>query len=156
LIRVWRLCQAIHQAAAFDGEGARRYGGRWNPKGRAVVYTAATLSLAALEILVHADGDLLAVEFAAFAVDIPDAVPIESVVLDDLPARWGDEFPALICRRWGCAWLDRAETAVLAVPSAIIPAETNYLLNPAHPDFAKLVIGAPAPFAFDPRLYRGE
>ncbi|WP_217807303.1 RES family NAD+ phosphorylase [Methylomagnum ishizawai] len=105
MIRAWWLCQTAHGAGAFDGEDARRYGGRWNHKESAVVYTAATQSLAALEILVHTDSGLLAVEY-------------------------------------------------LAVPSAIIPTETNDLLNPAHRDFAQLRIGEPSNFTFDPRLRR--
>lgn len=154
MIRAWRLCQAVHGATAFSGEGARRYGGRWNHKGRAVVYTAATQSLAALEILVHADRDLLAVEYLAFPVDIPTGMALERIEPDALPPDWREEYPPTACRNLGGAWLERNPTAVLAVPSALIPAETNYLLNPVHPDFARLRIGTPSVFTFDPRLRR--
>jgi len=77
--RVWRLCQAAQQATAFSGDGARRYGGRWNPKGLSAVYTAVTQSLAALEILVHVDTDLVPNDFVLFAVDIPDNAIISSI-----------------------------------------------------------------------------
>lgn len=154
MIRVWRLCQAVHEAAAFSGEGARRYGGRWNDKGRTAVYTAATQSLAMLEILVHADSDLLESEYAVFAVDIPEEVAIERIALDSLPVRWQEEHPPLVCRSLGNAWLERARSAVLAVPSAIVPVEINYLLNPIHPDFAKLNLHPPFWYRFDQRLWR--
>lgn len=156
MIRAWRLCQAAHGAVAFSGEGARRYGGRWNPKGRAAVYTASSLSLAALEILVHADSDLLGNEYLAFAVDIPEDVAVECLEVSGLPASWREEYPPLACRDLGGAWLARGEAAVLAVPSAVIPVETNYLLNPAHADFARLRIQAPTVFRFDARLWRRE
>ena len=154
MIRAWRLCLAAHRATAFSGDGARRYGGRWNHKGQAAVYTAATQSLAALEILVHADTDLVANDYVVFAVDIPDGVAVERVALADLPPQWREEYPPSVCRDLGSAWLAQGRAAVLAVPSAVIPAETNYLLNPEHPDFASLLIKAPSAFMFDPRLWR--
>lgn len=147
----------MHGAVAFSGEGARRYGGRcWNPKGRAAVYTASSLSLAALEILVHADSDLLGNEFLAFAVDIPEDLAVERLELSGLPASWREEYPPLACRGLGGAWLERGGSAVLAVPSAVVPVETNYLLNPDHADFARLRIQAPTVFQFDARLWQRE
>lgn len=121
-----------------------------------MIYTAATQSLAMLEILVHADSDLLANEFAAFAIEIPDGVFIEHARLADLPGSWREESPSLACRSIGNAWLEQARSVALAVPSAIVPAETNYLLNPAHSDFPKLKLGAPLLFRFDSRLGRRE
>ena len=154
MIRAWRLCQAAHQGTAFTGEGARRYGGRWNHKGQAAVYTAATQSLSALEILVHTDTDLVANDYVVFAVDFPADVAIETVLPAELPPRWRDEYPPLACQSLGGAWLEQGRSAVLAVPSAIIPSETNYILTPGHPEFAQLLIQPPAPFTFDPRLWR--
>jgi RES domain-containing protein len=72
LIQAWRLCQAAHTATAFNGDGARIYGGRWNNKGQPVIYTASSLSLAALEVLAHADTDLMPNDFFSFVVSIPD------------------------------------------------------------------------------------
>ena len=83
---------------AFSGDGARRYGGRWNPKGQPAVYTAATQSLAALEVLVHVDTDLVPNDFVVFAVDIPNALGIEQITLADLPPGWRDEYPPLTCQ----------------------------------------------------------
>jgi RES domain-containing protein len=149
---VWRLCQTAHQSTAFRGDGARRYGGRWNRKGQAAVYTAATQSLAALEVLVHVDTDLVVNDSVVFAVDIPDDVAIERMLLTELPPDWREEYPPLACQTLGGVWLEQGRSVVLAVPSAIIPAETNYLLNPEHSDFDRLIIQPPTPFKFDPRL----
>ncbi|MFI3118916.1 MAG: RES family NAD+ phosphorylase [Methylococcaceae bacterium] len=155
MIRVWRLCQSSHQASAFTGEGARRYGGRWNQKGQNVVYTAATRSLAALEIFVHVDTDLILNNFVAFAVDIPDAtVAIEIISCNDLASNWRNIYPPFDSQLIGGRWIEQCKTAVLAVPSAVIPEENNYLLNPLHPDFAKLVIHPPVPFTFDLRFWK--
>jgi RES domain-containing protein len=148
------LCQAAHQATAFSGEGARRYGGRWNLKGQPTIYTAATLSLAALEILVHVDTDLIPNDFIAFAVDIPKYIRIEKLSPADLPPDWREAYPPLSCQLAGSQWLTHSESAVLAIPSAIIPEESNYLLNPLHPDFAKISIQLPVAFTFDARLWR--
>lgn len=154
MIRVWRLCQAAYQQDAFSGEGARRYGGRWNNKGQPAVYTAATQSLAALEILVHVDTDLAPNDFVVFAVDIPGKRFVEyndpNVLADD----WRDRQPPLACQALGSAWLKENKTPVLAVPSAIIPEETNYILNPRHPKFSKLIISPLKPFLFDQRLWQ--
>lgn len=154
MTRVWRLCQARHQTEAFSGAGARRYGGRWNRKGQAAIYTAATQSLAALEVLVHIDTDLVPSDFVVFGVDIPESLPIHSLTLDELPTAWRDEYPPLTCQRLGAEWLENGRSAVLAVPFAVIPAEINYLINPLHPDFQHMTVYPPTPFIFDERLWR--
>ncbi|MEQ1529302.1 MAG: RES domain-containing protein [Methylococcales bacterium] len=154
-MQVWRLCQAKHQATAFSGEGARLYGGRWHHKGQAAVYTASTQSLAALEILAHIDTDLIPNNFVAFAVDIPDQeIAITQVFATDLPSDWREAYPPLSCQLVGSQWLSQTQTAVLRVPSAIIPQEQNFILNPAHPDFSKLSIHLANAFNFDHRLWR--
>ena len=150
-MRVWRIATAAH--AAFDGEGARRYGSRWTPKGVAAVYTSATLSLAALERFVHTDPDLEPADLVAVAVDINDELPMLELDIAQLPANWR-EYPAPDpLDQLGGNWLAGARTAILAVPSAVIPHERNYAMNPAHADFRRLVIGRPEPFSFDPRMW---
>ncbi len=120
-------------------------GGRWNPKGVPVVHTAASLALAALELLVHTDDDLLPTELVYFAVDIPDAISMEHVAIGDLPPDWRAYPPTDALQDVG---------AVLAVASAVIPEERNFLLNPLHPDFSRITWDAPQPFRSDPRLRR--
>lgn len=149
-MRVWRISRRAYQA--LDGEGARLFGGRWNSEGVPVVYTSSTLSLAALESLVHvqiedAPDDLVSVE-----IDIPDDAGVEQVVMFDLPADWNqvEDHPA--CAELGNAWTAGAQTLVLRVPSAIIPHEYNVLLNPRHPDMRRVRVVAVREFSVDPRL----
>lgn len=148
----WRLTKKKHVATAFDGTGASAVGGRWNSCGTAVVYCSATLSLAALEVLVHLDARTR-LTFAALAVDFEDS-SVEVLDRAGLPSTWRENPAGTETRRLGDEWVAEARSLVLAVPSAIVPIEFNYLINPAHPDFKKLKIGAPQPFVFDPRLVR--
>jgi len=150
-VRLWRI--ATRARAAFDGEGARRYGSRWTPKGVAVVYASATLSLAALERFVHTDPDLEPTDLVAVFVDVDDDIPIHSVDRGQLPADWR-QYPAPdALGRLGESWIAGRGTAILAVPSAVIPHEWNYVLDLGHMDFGRLVVGRPAPFSFDPRMW---
>ena len=154
MTRVWRLCQVAQQTNAFSGEGAARYGGRWNSLGMPAMYAAGSLSLAVLEVLVHVDTDLLSNDFVAFAVDIPEELPSESIILDELPKNWRDEYPPEYCCQLGNQWLQAGTTAILWVPSAIVPNETIALLNPRHQDFGQLVIHPAESFQFDHRPRR--
>ncbi len=150
-MRVWRIATAAH--AAFDGEGARRYGSRWTPKGVAAVYTSATLSLAVLERFVHTDPDLEPADLVAVVVDVDDEIPVHALDIGQLPADWR-AYPAPDpLGRLGGEWLAASRTTILAVPSVVIPHERNYVLNPEHADFRRLVISRPEPFSFDPRMW---
>lgn len=153
-MRVWRLVTSPFIKGAFTGEGARLAGGRWNPKGIPIVYTASSLALAALEVLVHVDEDLLPTEMAYFAVEIPDVLLIEQVALSDLPSDWRTYPPPESLQDFGAAWFTRRTSAVLTVASAVIPEEHNVLLNPLHPDFSQISWDSPKPFQWDPRLRR--
>ena len=147
----WRIVKQRLARSAFDGEGARRYGGRWNSRGVAVVYLAQTQSLAALEILVHIDSPQLLERYVAIPVSI-DPNLIELIEISSLPKNWAAYPPPKRIRAIGDDWVASASSAVLQVPSVIVPLENNFLLNPRHPDFPKLKIGKPVPFKFDPRL----
>ncbi|MFU2209004.1 RES family NAD+ phosphorylase [Solidesulfovibrio sp. C21] len=150
----WRVFQTRHIATALSGDGAKAYGGRWNTKGKAVVYAAATLSLAELEILVHVqDYTLLAAaQYSCIRLMFASRL-VTNISPHDLPADWQRiEHPA--CKHIGDAWISQGRTPVLAVPSVVIPQETNYLINPNHPDFASISASAPRPFPFDARLIK--
>jgi RES domain-containing protein len=151
-VRVWRIASAAH--AAFDGEGARRYGSRWTPKGLPAVFTSATLSLAALERFVNTDPDLEPDQLVAIAVDIDPNVAVETVAVADLPADWRTYPPPPALAVTGERWLRTSISVVLSVPSAVIPNERNFILNPAHPDFGELTIHPSEPFSFDPQMWR--
>ncbi len=139
-----------HAATAFSGEGAYRSGGRWNSVGIRVVYASATQSLAALENLVHLNPKI-AFRYAAFRIEF-DAVLLEQFPADILPANWTEEPPPPSTQAIGDRWVREARSAVLGLPSIVVRGETNYLFNPAHPDFRQISLGPPEPFAFDPRL----
>jgi RES domain-containing protein len=153
-VRAWRLVKAVHADTAFDGEGARRYGGRWNGRGTPMVYLGGSLSLAALEVFVHLTAEDARLRFVAIAVDIPDGVSIAALEPDTLPPDWRGEPPSTACQALGTAWARAGETAVLKVPSVIVPAEAHYLLNPRHPDFDRIEVQPPAPFGFDSRVWK--
>ena len=119
-----------------------------------VVYTSGSFALAALEALVHFDMAEAPEDLVSVAAAIPDSVRCDEVKVEDLPGNWR-QYPAPeALARFGTDWATRRSTAVLAVPSAVIPSERNYLINPAHRDFAKIRIEAPQGFSFDPRLWR--
>lgn len=146
----WRLTKTRYLPTAWDGEGARRTGGRWNNVGTAVVYTSQTLSLALVETLVNLPGGVLPA-YSAQRADFDE--PLVTILEDkELPADWrSDPLPAST-RAIGDAWVLAGRSAVLRVPSVVVPSEFNYVLNPRHPDFARVTIAPPTPFPFDPRL----
>jgi len=147
---VWRLARAVFSALA--GDGARVAGGRWNWPGLPLVYASSTVSLATLEILAHTDLRALPDDLTAYQIHIPDDVTIERVTLDELDPAWRDTSDHAVCRARGKVWIETASTAVLVVPSIIVPDESNYLLNPRHPDFARIVVAQTRDFVMDARL----
>lgn len=150
MTRAWRIVREDHRSAAFDGEGARLFGGRWNSRGTRMVYTSITLSLAALETLVHLNPPV-AFKYVAIPIEFDEAL-VETVAAMDLPADWNEEPPPPSTAEIGDRWVRESRSAVLKLPSVIISAELNYLLNPGHSDFKRIRIGKPMPFSFDPRL----
>lgn len=147
---IWRLCARRHAATALSGEGARLYGGRWNRKGTALVYCSSTIALAMLEVLVHAPS--LPADFVAIRIDLPASIPIDTRTARNLPANWRATPAPPALATLGTAWARGATAVALEVPSAIVEVETNVLLNPAHPDLARLVIHPPVAVPFDSRL----
>jgi RES domain-containing protein len=147
---VWRLVTARYAATAFSGEGARLYGGRWNRKGVPMVYTAGSQSLAVLEALVQ-DQPLRA-RYLMIPATLPNNIKIERIAPEELPKHWRSPAAREALQAIGGEWVNRRSSAVLAVPSAVIPAETNYLLNPLHPQFGKIGIGEAQELVTDVRL----
>lgn len=153
-MRVWRIIPKLHLSQAFDGEGARRFGGRWNGLGTRVVYASATLSLAAIEFFVNLDRDTEPDQLVAVSADIPDDTRIGYIEVSDLPKNWRSYPVPEELQDLGTAWVASASAAVLVIPSAVIPEERNYLLNPAHPDFKRFRLNKPEAFHFDPRMWK--
>ena len=152
-LSAWRIIKAKHAAEAFSGEGAKSAGGRWNGPGTAVVYTSDSASLAMLEILVHFQSPELLKRYVLFEVQFDDSL-VEAIDGEVLPRTWRKYPPPLAVQRAGDIWVAGGSSAVLKVPSVIVPAGWNYLLNPAHADFAAIAIGSRQPTKFDPRLLR--
>ena len=148
---VWRVVTQRYAETAFSGEGARLYGGRWNPKGLAMVYTAQTQSLALLEMLVQ-DAPLHA-SYMMIPVRVPERV-ILHLDQNSMPADWRELSGRHDLQHLGAAWIHAATSAVLAVPSAVVPAVLYYLLNPAHAVYASLEVGARTEWLTDQRLMR--
>jgi len=150
MLSAWRLTKTKLLASAWDGQGARKSGGRWNSVGIAVVYASGTLSLALVEVLVHLPSGILPA-YSAVRVDFDESM-VTAVERAELPANWRDHPPPQETRVIGDRWVAEGNGAVLRVPSVIVPNEFNYILNPSHPAFADISIGEPMPFPFDPRL----
>ncbi len=151
---VWRIVKKTQAGEAFTGKGARLYGGRWNNRGAAVVYTADTLALAALEYFVHLGPAMATVELVSFQAEIPKRVAIHNLEESALPSGWRMEPPPAVTRILGSQWAEGKATAVLRVPSALIPTQHNFILNTEHPDFSKIGISGPDPFRFDSRMWK--
>lgn len=152
----WRLVRPElgGREAAFSGEGARLYGGRWNSPGHAVVYASATLSLAALETLVHADRRAFERDYLAFRLTLPDDAVLR-LPQSEVPAGWRARPVSPGARAAGDAWLRDGVSLGLWVPSVVVPLERNLLLAPHHPRWRELTVAGPMPFRFDARLDPG-
>lgn len=151
--QVFRICKTKYAGAAFDGEGAFRFGGRWNTRGTRLVYAAESLALAALEMLVHFDDDSMLVEYSFVLANIPTDLILPIEKYRALPKNWSASPASSAVQRIGDDWARERVSAVLEVPTSIIPFEKNYLLNPLHADFSQIEISKPQRFVFDTRLH---
>ncbi len=152
LISGYRIVAPRWADDALSGDGARKYGGRWNSPGRPMVYLGGSRALAALEILVHLTAPLSrAKPYKIIEVIIPNCL-ISDYPPGILPKTWRDHPPAQITQEIGDDWLLASGSLALRVPSILIPEETNILLNPLHPDFKEITHLSPNDFSFDPRL----
>ncbi len=152
-MRAYRIVKTKRASTAFDGEGARRTGGRWNSVGVSVVYVASSVALATLDVLVHLDDAALLPAYSVIGVEFePDFVEI--LPPNALPPDWNALPAPSACAVLGGDWFASNCSVVLRVPSAVVPLEWNFLLNPRHPDFAKIQIGETLPFGFDERLMK--
>lgn len=150
-IHAWRVVKCKYKTVAFDGEGARKFGGRWNSRGVGIVYTSSSLALALLELLVHLKSSDLLVAYSAVPLSFPEEL-LEEIDPPHLPADWQvSPIPPAI-QQLGDDWVHQGRSAVLRVPSVILPIEPNYLLNPAHPRFTEITLGTAIDMPIDPRL----
>jgi RES domain-containing protein len=154
-MKIWRICQERYAAEAFSGEGARRFGGRWNSRGVPMVYASTSLALATIELFVHLEPNQAPGDLVSIAAELPEGEPGLKWDLTALPeVWWGDELGPV--RETGDAWIrDRRSLAVMA-PSVPIRREWNVLVNPLHARVGEIRVEAAEPFVFDARMFRAR
>ena len=152
MTRVYRILRKPYSKKPLDGEGAYLFGGRWSSQGTRLAYTSEHLSLAMLEYLVHIDPDDPPDDLVVVAADIPANVSRTSLSVKKLPAHWRQSPAPPGLSAFGDEHVRRGRAAILVVPSALSPAESNWLINPRHADFSRIRVRPPEPFQSDPRI----
>ena len=154
MITVYRIIDERFIDEAFSGNGAKEFPGRWNHKGTRVIYASESLSLAALELFVHLRDDGRSKKYVSIGATISDGIRMESITKQTLPPNWADNPPNSFTRDIGDKWVRELRSAVLQIPSVVTAGEYNFMLNPAHPDFAQIKIKAPVPYLYDARMWK--
>jgi RES domain-containing protein len=142
--------------APFDGEGAYRYGGRWSSPGTRLGYTSEHQSLAMLEYFVHLDVDDPPSDLVLAVAEVPDDLAREQFEARHLPANWRESAAPPELARLGDEFAQRGENCLLLVPSVLAPSENNCLINPAHPDYKRIVVREVEGLSYDPRIFRKQ
>lgn len=138
----------------LSGEGAKKFGGRWNYKGSAVLYSSETESLAALETLFHTSIATMPSDLNLLILSIPDSINPDEIDINQLPSSWKN-YPAPIqLAEIGNKWIDSESSLLLKVPSVLVKSEMNFLINPNHSDADKMSIKEIRPFTFDIRFFQ--
>ncbi len=152
-MHVWRLAKTRYAPSTFDGDGARRYGGRWNSAGTRVAYASGDSALAVLEVLVHMTAGGALTGYSMIKATLPDSL-VEVLPKDALPANWRSSPVPPSTQMIGDAWVRSMRSLALQVPSVIVDGGFNYLINPAHTSARRLTIESITTYEFDPRLRR--
>ncbi len=153
MTRVYRILRYPYAKRPLDGEGAYRFGGRWSSPGMRIAYTAEHLSLAMIEYFVHLDPDDPPPDLVVATANIPASVSRRTLSVNRLPGNWRDTPAPLELASFGDAFLRESRVAILIVPSALAPEESNWLINPAHPDFGKIRVNPAERFRYDSRFF---
>jgi len=148
------VLRAAYARAPFDGEGAYRYGGRWSGVGTRLAYTSEHQSLAMLEYFVHLDPEDAPNDLVLATADVPNAVSRKQVRASELPASWREIPAPPKLAEIGDEFVKKAETCLLLVPSALAVNESNWLINPQHPEFKHIGVNAVEPLRYDARMFR--
>lgn len=150
-ITTWRICAPRYADTAYSGEGARIHGGRWNSKGRAVVYASESISLAVLEQLVHVEDPAILDAFVVVSASLDEAM-VEILSPSSLPDGWRAHPAPPFLKEIGDAWLSEGRSLALRVPSVTVRGQHNYLINPTHPDFTNIKVFEPELLDLAPRI----
>ena len=153
MTRVYRILRKPYSKRPLDGEGAYRFGGRWSSVGTRLTYTAEHLSLAMIEYFIHIDPDDPPRDLVAVTAEVPDSVSRTSIAPKQLPENWRRS-PALPeLAEIGDRFVRNRRAAILIVPSALAPAESNWLINPQHPEFSRIRLHSVEAFQYDSRFF---
>ena len=154
-MKIWRICRERYAAEAFSGEGARRFGGRWNSRGVPMVYASTSLALAAVELFVHIEPGQIPNDLVSIASELPEGEPELRWEISTLPANWwSDELGPM--RAMGDLWIRSQQSLAVLVPSVPIQPEWNVLVNPLHPRIGEVKHEPAQPFVFDARMFSGR
>jgi RES domain-containing protein len=153
LRKLYRVLRKAYARSPLDGEGAYLYGGRWSSPGTRLAYTSEHQSLAMLEYFVHLDAGDAPPDLVLVTAEIPDDLPAKAFAVDDLPSSWRRSPAPAELARIGDEFVADAKHCVLVVPSALAPHENNWILNPQHRDFRKVVVDGVEPLSYDPRMF---
>lgn len=151
MILAWRIVKNRYIDQAFDGEGARINGGRWNSPGSRAVYVSETRALATLEVLAGLGSEAPLSHYSLIGVRFDEEL-VSEITSADLPDGWDSSPPGPTSQAVGDLWLAEERSVALRVPSVVVPAESNYVLNPGHPDFGQVQFDSPEELRIDPRL----
>ena len=151
-MRIFRICREPY--APFSGEGARRFGGRWNTRGVPMVYASTSLALAAIELFVHLEPSQTPNDLVFLSALLPEGEPARTLQPAELPSAWWTDDALAATRAQGDQWIRSRSSLALLVPSVPIRAEWNVLINPLHPRITELQIAPRQPFAFDARMFQ--
>lgn len=152
-LRLWRIVTGPHPI--WSGEGARLFGQRWNPPGLSAIYTGTSFAVCLVEMLVHANRTTPPSAARSVAAEVPDDVSRE--LFDPALHRgWDDPLDPSIAQAFGKSWIEARRSALLIVPSVVTGGrDTNVVVNPDHPDAARISVGAELKVTLDARLFGG-
>jgi RES domain-containing protein len=154
-MKIWRLCREKFAADPFSGEGARLFGGRWNSPGIPMVYASTSLALAAIELFVHIEPNLIPNDLVSITAELPADEPAQRWETATLPPNWwSDEFAPM--RELGDTWIRGTQSLAVFVPSVPIRPEWNVLLNPLHPRIGEVRLESIQAFTFDSRMFAAK
>jgi RES domain-containing protein len=151
-MKLWRISQhkyALDRLCA----GSALYGGRWNPVGLPALYCGASIAICALEKFVHV-GQAPLPPLVLVELEIPERSTVYSPAMSELPSGWDDLPTSTSAQAFGRVWLEQGELLAMRIPSAVLPEESNVILNPRHPDFQYVQMAVVRPFSFDQRMFR--
>jgi RES domain-containing protein len=154
LTRVYRILRKPYAKKPLNGEGAYRFGGRWSSAGTRLAYTAEHLSLGIIEYFMHIDPDDPPKDLVAVTAEVPDSISRISIPARQLPVDWRQSPSPPELAEIGDRFVRDRRAALLVVPSALAPAESNWLINPQHPEFARIRLRSAEPFEYDSRFFK--